>query len=309
MKNIGLDWEKVEKYIEENIYTLPGIVNHKDELTVVLTGSRAIGCFSDTSDVDIDVICSSENFKLIQKEMFESKKTTNVNLAFYNLPEINWEMYFGEEVGRPHFSIHPIDEIERQNEEYQDTPIWIWTNAIVINDPNNQFRKIIDRFKGYPKDVLHKKIKYRYLLASYWLIDGYPHNHSRDEELFSATLSLLNGIKELYRFFYLVEGKPYPYTEKLSSLINETKLGNRFKSFLNEVIDLAIGRGLEKHSAWERLDKAIELILYGDISKSSEEFFNACDNALLEAGLDEAWVESGYDNIDELLYGKLGPVP
>lgn len=309
MKNIGVDWDKVHKYIEENIYTLPGIVNNKDELTVVLTGSRAFGCFSDTSDVDIDVICSTEIFKLIQKEMFERGKTSNINLAFYNLPEENWGRYFGDIVGRPHFSIHPIEEIEKQIEEYQDTPIWIWTNAIIINDPNNQFTKIIDKFKGYPKDILEKKIKYRYLLANYWLIDGYPHNHSRDEELFSATLSLLNGINELYRFFYLVEGKPYPYTEKLSTLVIETKLGKKYKTFLNEIIDLAIGRGVENQNIWERLDEAIELILYGDISKKSEDFFNDCDNALLEAGIDKVWVKAGYDNIDELLYGKLGQIP
>ncbi len=127
--------------------------------------------------------------------------------------------------------------------------------------------------------------------------------------MFSAALSILNGIHELYRFFFIVEGKPYPYSEKLSIYKTETELGKRFKPFIDKILDLVVGRGQVSENAWERLDKAIELILYGDVSTESVEFFDACDNAIIEAGVEEEWVKAGYDNIDELLYGKLGPLP
>lgn len=309
MLNIGVSWESLGRYIEDNIFTLPGIESHRDKLTVVLTGSRAIGTYTDSSDADIDVICSKEDYDFIQAEMYKRKLTPNIKQGFYNLPKENWDKYFGEGVGRPHFTITPIDVIKRQIEEYQDTPLWIWSNALVMNDPNNQFRNIIDKFQGYPQDVLIKKIKYRYLLSSYWFIDGYPHNHSRNEDLFSASLSLLKGIHELYRLFYILEGKPYPYTEKLALYVTETKLGQRFKPFLDRIVNMVIGVDEKGLSSWERLDKAIELILYGNISPEANQLSDACDASMIDVGVEEDWVKAGYDNIDELLYGELGPTP
>jgi hypothetical protein len=46
--------------------------------------------------------------------------------------------------------------------DYEDVPLWIWTNAKVIADPHRQFRNIVGTFKGYQKPVLIRKIKYRW---------------------------------------------------------------------------------------------------------------------------------------------------
>lgn len=75
------------------------------------------------------------------------------------------------------------------------------------------------------------------------------------------------------------------------------------------MVDLTLGTQEREIEIWERLDKAIELILYGNISKESADFFDACDDAILKAGIDKEWVKAGYDNVDELLYGRLGPIP
>lgn len=309
MKDIGVQWTDLQKFIEDIIYTLPGIKNHKEKLTVLLTGSRAIGTYSKNSDVDIDVICTKETYNLIQKEMFDKGLTPNINQSFYYLPENDWDIYFGKDVAQPHFTITPIDIIEKQFRKYDDIPLWIWSNALIINDPNNQFEKIVSSFKSYPENILKTKVKYRYMLLSYWLIDGYPHHHSRNEEMFIASMSILNGIHELYRFFYLVEGKPYPYSEKLSLYVDRTKLGKRFRPFLDKITNLVLGHEVTEMDVWKRFDKAIELILYGDESPESNELYEACDKAMIDIGIDEKWVESGYDNIDELLHGDLGPVP
>ncbi|SCG82443.1 hypothetical protein DW1_0835 [Proteiniborus sp. DW1] len=79
------------------------------------------------------------------------------------------------------------------------------------------------------------------------------------------------------------------YSEKLLLHAIETKLGRRFKPFIDKILDLVIGRGQVPENTWERLDKAIELILYGDVSPESVEFFDACDNAIIEAGIEEKW--------------------
>src|SRR5690554_2074882 len=114
MIDIGLKWDDLERYIIEQIYTLPGIDNHEEELSVLLTGSRAINAYSKNSDVDLDVICSKETFEKIQKEMYRKGLTPNINQAFYYLPEKGWEKYFEDDVGRPHFTITSLDVIENQ---------------------------------------------------------------------------------------------------------------------------------------------------------------------------------------------------
>ncbi|WP_425448339.1 nucleotidyltransferase domain-containing protein [Dethiothermospora halolimnae] len=209
MRDIGIDWDDLKRYVKEQIYTLPGIKNHKDKLTVLLTGSRAIGTYSKGSDVDIDVICTKEVYNKIQSEMVERGLTTNKKVAFYYLPKIGWDKYFGKEVGQPHISITNIDIIKEQIKSFEDVPVWIWSNAVIINDPRAQFKRIISLFKEYPMEVLKRKVKYRYLLSLYWLIDVYPHNHSKTDEVFSGTLAIVNGINELYKFFYLIEGKSF----------------------------------------------------------------------------------------------------
>ena len=310
MIDIGLKWDDLEKFIREQIFTLPGISNHEEKLSVLLTGSRAMNAYSKNSDVDLDVVCSREVFEDIQKEMQCRGLTSSKEQAFYYLPAEGWEKYFGQEVGRPHFSITPLEIIENQINKYEDIPIWIWTNAVIINDPRSQFKNIISNFKGYPQEILRNKIKYRYLLSLYWLIDGYPHHHQkRNEEMFMASLAILNGVHELYRLFYLMDGKPYPYSEKLPLYINATKLGKRFKPFLDGIINMVLGYGHENADIWERFDKAIEAMLYDDISLEARELSEECDKIMIELGIEEPWVRSGYDNIDELLQGKLGPIP
>jgi hypothetical protein len=309
LKDIGVNYTSLNRYINDNIYTLPGIDNHQDKLTVLLTGSRAFGKYTHSSDVDIDVLCTREVYNLIQAEMLKRDFTTSIDQAFYNLPKTGWEQYFGPGVERPHFTITPIEEVKRQIEEYQDIPLWVWSNALILNDPRDQFKDIIDNFHKYPEDILKTKIKYRYLLSSYWLIDGYPHNHAKDADFLSAAMALLNGIHELYRFFFLVEGKPYPYSEKLSLYVTETKLGKRFKPFTDRIINMVVGYDQDEKDVWKRLDRAIELILYGNISPESNQLFDACDEAMIDAGIEEPWVKSSYDNIDDLLLGRLGPIP
>lgn len=53
-------------------------------------------------------------------------------------------------------------------------------------------------------------------------------------------------LHELYRFFYIVEGKPYPYSEKLSLYVTETKFGRKFKPYIDKIINMVVGLGYER---------------------------------------------------------------
>lgn len=301
--------EMLKRYVEEQIFTLPGTARARDSFSVLLTGSRATEAHVEESDVDIDVLCPRDVFESVQGTAFRAGRIASPGASLYLSPERDWQRYFGETRGRPHFSLTPLDEVERQFRQYEDVWLWVWTNAAVLHDPGNQFRRIADGFAGYPPDVLARKIKYRWMLAAYWQVEAYPGHHASDAELLAAAASIANGVNELLRFFFLVEGRPFPYAKKLARLASQTKLGRRFGPFLGRVVDVALGRAPSIRDPWERMDEASRLLCHGDSSPDARELESACAQAMRDAGIDAAWVQADFANIDELLQGKLGPMP
>jgi len=305
----GIPTEAIERYIDEQIFTLPGVAEPREAFSVLLTGSRATDTLTPRSDVDIDVVCPRTVCDSVQCAALSEGRIKTTAESFYILPGDDWHRYFGKELGRPHFSLTPLEEVARQFAEYDDIPIWIWTHAKVIHDPGAQFARVLETFTGYPRDVLVRKIKYHWLLAAYWGIDVFPHHHTNENELLPAAMGLLNAANELLRFFFLVEGKPFPYTEKLTRFAPSTKLGGEFMPFLRRVVDLAVGREKTETDAWTRLHEAFRLLFESEHSAECRRLEKACADAMLAAGVEPAWVEADYRNINELLTGKLGPMP
>lgn len=60
---------------------------------------------------------------------------------------------------------------------------------------------------------------------------------------------------------------------------------------------------------WKRLDKAVEMLCCSDRSIVLEKMEKECSEAMIKIGVDPSWVAADYDNIDELLMGKLGVAP
>ena len=305
MKNTGIDRAALERFIEEQIYTLPGTERHREEFSIVLTGSRAMGLHAEDSDVDLDILCPKDVFDCIQRASLEKGLIKTPDSFFGGLKEDVWPKYCGRSLGWPYYSILPLEDIERQFREYDDVALWIWSNALIIADPEGRFKRMQEGFKGYPRDVLIRKIKYRWLRAWYWAIEVYPHHHGDDNALLPAGSAILMTVNELLRFFYLVEGKPFPNDKRLVSLVGETKLGKEFQPALQEAVDLVVGKAEPELSPWERLGKAFDLVACEDDGG----FYQACASSMLEAGVDPKWVEADFENIHELLTGSLGPPP
>jgi predicted nucleotidyltransferase len=262
----GLDERALWRFVEEQIYSLPGTSRHREVFSILLTGSRATGTHRPDSDVDVDVVCPKSVYDSVHGACLKAGIIRSESSFFKILRDEEWHRYFGRERGNPHFALTPLEEVERQLREYDDVWLWVWTNARVMGDPERQFQRIAEGFEGYPKEVLIGKIKYRWLLAGYWPIDVYALHHSREDELLPAATALVNGVNELLRVFFLVEGRPFPYPEKLMRFARETKLGAEFCPMLQQVVDLVVGRTGLDQDVWGRLDKAGELLVCSDLS-------------------------------------------
>ncbi len=306
LEGTGIDPAAMQRYVEEQIYSLPGTDSHHDEFTILLTGSRGVGTYTPDSDVDIDVLCPKKTYDAVHAASRQAGIIKSPTSFFKVLTDEDWDRYFGKQFSRPHFSITPLQTVEKQIAGYEDVPLWICTRARVLSDPGEQFRRIVDTFDGYPQAVLIKKIKYRWMLAAYWEVEVYPHHHEDDSELLAAAVSILNAVNELLRVFFLVDRKPFPYAKRLMRYADSTKLGTQFVAMLRRVCDLAVGASTETKSPWDRLDRASDLLTN---SAECEQLEKACFQGMIDAGVDPDWVEADFGNIDELLTGQLGPAP
>ena len=295
----GIDRAALDRYIEEQIYTLQGTDRHREEFSIVLTGSRAIGRHACSSDVDLDVLCPGTIYQSVHQACFEAGIINSPTAFRYAVKGDDWQRYFGpEQVIRPHFSLTSLETVERQFQEYDDIALWIWMKAQIVADPSLQFQTIRESFQGYPKDVLIRKIKYRWLMAWYMGIEGCPRGSG-----------LLAAVNELLKLFFLVEGKLYPYPKSLVRLAPETELGKEFCPMLERVVDLVIGKAEPQLTPEERIDLAYHYLGCEDGGEEASQLLKACSKAMIEAGVDPNWVKADYGNLDELLSGSLGPPP
>lgn len=305
IEGTGIDRGDLERLIEEQIYTLPGTDHHREEFSIVLTGSRAMGTHAQESDVDLDVLCPRDTFEAVHRACLEKGLISTPNSFFGCLPEDAAQSYFGKERGYQYYSFLPLEDIERQFREYDDVAIWVWTNTRIITDPSGRFQRLRDSFRGYPSDVLIRKTKYYWLLAWYWAIEVYPHHHTDDRQLLPAGTAVLNTVNTLLKFFFIAEGRPFPYDEQLIQMAGETELGRRFVPELRKAVDLVIGNSEPDLCPWERLDKAFDLVA----CEEDGGFYEACVQAMTAAGVEQTWIEADFNNIHELLCGNLGPTP
>ena len=310
-KESDIEEDALRRYLDEQVYSLPGTDHHREVFTIVLTGSRAMGKHTPESDVDIDVICPEEVYVPLQRACRDAGVTRSRESFWCPLSlkeEEEWRRYFGGN-SVPHFCVNTLESLEQQFADCDDVALWIWSNARIIADPNRQFQRILEGFAGYPTDVLVKKIKYHWLMCWYWGIEVYPFHHNSDSELITAGTAVLNAILEMMRVFFLVEGRPYPYTEKLPHCVGTTKLGSRFGTFLEKLTSIVTGKSECQLTAWERLDMASGLLLDDMNNPEAVELEEQTTKAIIAAGVEKEWMDDYFANMDELLLGKLGPVP
>lgn len=295
----------LRRFLEEQIYTLPGTDRHREQFSILLTGSRATGMHEPESDVDLDIFCPRPVYEAVS----EACRAAGIIEAKKSFFCVTRERCFGAHVGFPHFSLLPLDTLARDLRAYSDVPIWIWTQAKVITDPGEQFGRTLALFQGYPPEVLVRKLKYHWLRSEYAHIAIFP-NHPRDSgDLLAALTGLADGINDLLRVFFLVEGRPFPYTEKLLRYADTTALGRRWGPFLQEAMETVVGLQEAEQSPWDRLNRVREMLICDEEDPTAKALWEDCERALIGAGVEPEWVAADFHNIDELLTGELGPAP
>ena len=309
-KSTGIDKDAFMRYVEEQVYTLPGVDDPRACFTVLLTGSRACGVHADDSDVDIDVLCPEAVYQAVHRESLAAGIVESPDsFGIVTAPESGWEAYFGASKGRPHFSLISLADVQRHFATYIDPWLWVWLNARVIVDPGRQFQGIRSTFSGYPHDVLVRKVKYHWLLAGYWSICVTPLRDTSNDSALAASTAILNTVTELLKLCYLLDGKPLPYAGKLMALADSTTLGRQFKPMFRRAVDLVLGKAADTDSFADRVARAFAMFNDSESCQECKQFETAFFAKMSEIGVPADWLKADFKNIDDLLLGRLGPVP
>jgi len=285
----------IQKFVHDQLFTIPELGEHTNDLSVYLTGSRDAGVFSDKQNVDFEIICTQSIFDEIQKNLLASGKTDSLLASFYDFENAGYEEYF-ECTTLPHFSVSPYERILEKLQRYDEVQMWMWKKARLIVDNG---MTIHEELFSFPQDVLIERLKKYYMEFNLSIIDAYPSIDDSDEMKHIAAYSIYNALINLYRFCFLAEKQPFPFTDSLVIHVKGTKMYAACESIFNEIYSL-LGN-LNGKDAWERLEKCRGMLCYDNIYPSSRKISEYMDNALLDAGCEKEWVDAGYNNIADYI--------
>lgn len=287
----------INEFILNEIFVIPELSEYKDMLNVFLTGSRASGGHTDKSDIDLDIICTQDIYAKIQENFFRNGKTKSIKASFYSLADIDYRAYFGD-IGTLHFSITQQEKILTKLMNFDEVHMWIWSNAKLIID-NGISSVFNEKLFNFPQDILVDKLKRYYMDYHYYIIDAYPNNDTSNYMKHVAVYSIYSALLSIYRFSFLAEKQPFPYTEKLVTHIKTTKLYKEFSDVFKEIYGLL--ENISGEDAWGKIEKCRGMLCYDDVYECSDRLREFMDKALLEAGCEKEWVDAGYDNINDYL--------
>ncbi|MCK5001027.1 MAG: hypothetical protein KAS23_15900 [Anaerohalosphaera sp.] len=302
----GLDAAKVDRFVEEAIYSLPGVEDEQRDIGVFITGSRAAALHQKDSDVNVNLVCSKAAFDRIGRQLADAGIVRTRENLFISIEPESAASYFGQRISQADISIICLDTLQKNLSEFNDEWMWVWQNAVRVADPGVRVEGLVEKYKFYPHDVLVRRIKYHWLRVGYWLLDVYPYPRGVESnaEILCAVNAILNAINEFMKVFLLAEDKCYPYQKHLSRVAASTRLGGKYCSLFKKYCT-AIVSG-QPDNTWERLDEIFEKLCCCDKSTEALALWDHCSNAMVSAGLSRNWAEADHDNINEMLMGQLG---
>lgn len=114
---------------------LPRFASHIERLSFILVGSVATCFCTEGSDIDIAIVCDEETYKAISKGTpWDAGRPSEAEIDGVQL----------------HYYAITVDRIERKLRELDDVYLYVYSNAVVLRDPQNRY---IQRFGGLSSHV------------------------------------------------------------------------------------------------------------------------------------------------------------
>lgn len=128
----------------QHLLQLPRFKPYLERLSFILVGSAATGLCREGSDVDIAIVSDEETYRDISKDSpWNAARPSEVRIDDVQL----------------HYYGITFDRIESKLRELDDTYLYVYSNAVVLQDPGNQFTRRFSRLTSYIPAVRKQRLE------------------------------------------------------------------------------------------------------------------------------------------------------
>jgi len=281
------DREQAHEYAQQIVLAHPALVEFRDRVGVVLSGSRAVGYHVPSSDYDFVVLCDRETYAQIAGKAGVESTVTSVDL-FVDMQRVRQETGMDLDL-----NVFESARVERGLAEFKDVLLWIWTHARPLHDPTGIIQRLQAGIAAYPREVLYQKLVRHYLMDFHLSVHGITYRYE-SQNLFSVVHTLGAKIAEYCRMCCLLDGRPYPYEKWLLRACRETTTGARLAPYLERALHHVTHLGDDLVENAERVRQAVYAL--------DTEACDVLEEAMVAWGFDQAWLENAYSCLSDVLF-------
>jgi hypothetical protein len=194
----------------------PVLSGYWSELSVVVKGSTARGNTDRYSDVDVVVFCNQKRLREIIKKYNQQGLTNRTDGIFLHPSDWNG-----------HYNLETYEKLSSYLGEANIPQVWEYQHALILHDPQNKFKKLIDSLSTAILADPLPLIKRKYLDLQLTL-DWVRQPLLRGDAV-AAFLHCARITQDLCRISYLLDGKCFPHDKWLFHYVGSTRFGKANK--------------------------------------------------------------------------------
>lgn len=283
-----LPMTSLRHFVDQTLLQRPELKECRDCLAVALAGSRAVGYHTSASDYDLLGLCDAPTYAQLVRNTAYDRSVAGIDIP---VDKEEAKGILGREVD---FAVYETSRIQRAFHEFNDTVLWIWTNAQPVVDPDHALAELQASFRGYPRDVLEQKLKQHFLRDFHLSVHGLTY-HPESGNVFAVLNTMTNKIGEYCRMCCLLDGKPFPYEKWLLRACADTRLGRPLLPIFEKVLAILSSLHSDLAGQWPRVREAIDAV--------DTDAANALEEALVTWGIAKTWLDRSYHDRHGVLFG------
>jgi predicted nucleotidyltransferase len=126
------------------LFDLPRLQPYLEQLSFILVGSVATGLCREDSDIDIAIVCDEEFYGVISKDTrWDAGRPTEIMMDGVWL----------------HYYAITFEKIEGRLRELDDVYMYVYSNAIVLRDPQNRYTQRLSKLSSHMPEVRKQQIE------------------------------------------------------------------------------------------------------------------------------------------------------
>ncbi|MBA7617322.1 hypothetical protein ES703_24636 [subsurface metagenome] len=126
------------------LLNLPSFKPYLERLSFILVGSVATGFCSEDSDIDIAIVCDEETYRAISKDtLWDAGRPSETEVNGVKL----------------HYYAIRFNNVESKLRELDDVYLYVYSNAVVLQDAGNQYTRRFSRLTSHVSEVRKQRLE------------------------------------------------------------------------------------------------------------------------------------------------------